>query len=153
MDIGGLSLRDFRLKIFAGEVVVDFAEPNKIVMNSLDINIKVGETQLRNLGNARFRNADIDNGIGALDIDFTGDLPESANAMIDLDIGETDIFLPDNLGVKLSVRKFLFLSDVNVSGNFRKSGNHYYSDNYDSNRKGLDLEVKPGIGELKVRYQ
>lgn len=34
MDIGGLSLRDFRLKIFAGEVVVDFAEPNKIVMNS-----------------------------------------------------------------------------------------------------------------------
>ena len=153
MEIGGLSLRHFNLKTYAGEVMVDFDEPNKIVMNSLDINIKVGETQLRNLGNARFRRAEIDNGIGSLDIDFSGDLPNDAIASIDLDIGETDIFIPENFGVKLAVRKFLFLSQVNVSGNFRKSGNHYYSENYDSKNKALDLEVNPGIGKLHVRYR
>ncbi|MFQ5628194.1 MAG: LiaF domain-containing protein, partial [bacterium] len=153
MEVGGLSLRRFYLKTWAGEVLVDFDEPNRIVMNSLDINIKVGETQLRNLGNARFRSADIDNGIGALDIDFSGNLPDDATAKIDLDIGETDIFIPDDLGVKLSVRKFLFLSQVNISRKLRKSGSYYFSDNYDSNDRALDLEVKPGIGELNVRYK
>lgn len=50
-----------------------------MAMNSLDVNVKVGETQLRNLGNAHFRSADIDNGIGSLDVDFSGDLPDNAS--------------------------------------------------------------------------
>lgn len=153
MRVGGISLRHFNLKTWAGEVLVDFDQPNRITMNSFDVNIKVGETQLRNLGNAHFRSADIDNGIGALDIDFSGDLPSDASARIDLDIGETAIFIPDEMGVKLSVRKFLFLSQVNISRELRKSGSYYFSDNYNSKEKSLDLEVRPGIGELNVRYR
>ncbi len=68
-----------------------------------------------------------------------------------MDIGETILYLPDDdVGVKLSVSKFLFLSDVVVPRNLRKSGRYYYSQNYDDAKSALNLRVSPGLGELNI---
>ncbi len=150
MDLGGLSLKRFELQTYAGEIDIDFDEPNQIEMRSLLLNTKVGETHLRRLGNARFRNANIDNGIGALHVDFSGAIEDEASVSIDLDIGETDISIPDEVGARVSVKKFLFLSDVSISRGFRKSGRYYINDSYNNARKNIELSVAPGIGALSI---
>lgn len=150
LDLGGLSLVDFYLKTWAGEVLVEFSEPNKSEMDYLEINTKIGETELVKLGNARFRDAEINGGIGEMTIDFRGDLLPNAHATVDLDIGETNIILPEDTGVKLSVSKFLFLSEINLPYSFKKSGRYYYSKNFDEATNQLILKVSPGLGELRI---
>ena len=58
IDLGGLSLVGLDLTTWAGEVQVEFSEPNQSEMDYLKINTKVGETKIIRLGNARFREAD-----------------------------------------------------------------------------------------------
>jgi len=151
IDLGGLSLVGLDLTTWAGEVQVEFSEPNQREMDYLKINTKVGETEIIRLGNARFKEAEINGGIGEMRVDFRGQILDEALADVDLDIGETTIYLPDDdVGVKLSVSKFLFLSDVEIPRNFRKSGRHYYSRNYDDAKNALTLRVSPGLGELNI---
>ncbi|KAA3653235.1 MAG: hypothetical protein DWQ10_18600 [Calditrichaeota bacterium] len=151
MELGDLSLKRFALRTWAGEVMISFDQANRVSMRSLSLNTKVGETRLKKLGNARFRHAEINNGIGQLDVDFSG-LVEEATADVDLDIGATDIFIPEEVGVKLSVHKFLFLSQVNIPHQLRKRGSYYVSDNYQDDEKSVLLKVKPGIGDLRISY-
>jgi predicted membrane protein len=152
-ELGDLKLKDFQLRNFAGEVEVDFSKPNPIEMELLDINVKVGETTLRRLGNARFRSAKINGGIGELSIDFAGEGLKSARAEIDLDIGETSIYLPHDLGVRFDSSTFGFLTQSSIDYEFIKKGRFYYSEKYESASKTMDFSISSGIGELRVIYR
>lgn len=153
MDLGGLHIVDFALETLAGEVNLDFDEPNRIEMASLTLNTKVGESNFRRLGNARFRDADINGGIGELTIDFSGEMAKDAVARVDLDIGETVIVLPRDSGTKLSVSKFLFLSHVDLPYDLHKDGRYYYSENYERAERTLHLRISSGVGECRVELQ
>ncbi len=153
MALGGMHITDFALETVAGEVNLDFDEPNRIDMASLTLNTKVGESKFRRLGNARFRDADINGGIGELTIDFTGEMAKDAVARVDLDIGETVIVLPRETGTKMSISKFLFLSHVELPFELNKDGRYYYSQNYDRAERTLQLRVSSGVGECRVEVQ
>ena len=83
-------------------------------------------------------------------VDFKGDLLPEATAEIDLDIGETNLYLSDDVGVKLTVSKFLFLSHFELPYRFKKSGKYYYTNNYQEAKHALNLKVSPGLGELHI---
>ena len=150
MQLGGLRLADFSMSVMAGEVNVDFDEPNRVEMTKLKLNTRIGESNFRRLGNARFRDADINGGIGEMTIDFGGAILPTAMAEVDLDIGETVIVLPQDAGAKLSVSKFLFLAHIEMPFDFRKDGRYYYTDNYDKAGQGFELRISSGIGELRI---
>ena len=148
--LGGLSLKNLELRNFAGEVHVDFRQPNKIEMNSLDINVKIGETRIKRLGNARFTNANINSGIGELYVDMSGEGTKSMEVEIDLDIGSTTILLPRNYGIKLKSSTMGFLTDTTLDSEFEKKGRYYYSNNYNSASKTMYAKIHSGIGELRI---
>ena len=151
MDMGGMRLKEFSLNNWAGEVEIRFSEPNRIPMEYFDVNAKVGELRIVELGNARFRSADINGGIGEIDIDFTGDLEPDSRAKVDLDIGEASILLPRAFGVRMSIGGgFSFLSHKDIDHDFVKRGSVYYNDNYDLAGDKFSLRVTPGLGELRV---
>jgi predicted membrane protein len=152
-ELGDLYLRSFELSNLAGDVSIDFNKPNLTEMEILDINVKVGELRLANLGNANFRQAEINGGIGEMTLDFSGDTLKRGMARIDLDIGETSIILPKTLGIKLRISKFLFLSNVNTPSWFKKRGNYYYSENYKDADESLYLTISSGIGELDIEVR
>ena len=152
-ELGSLKLKDFQLRNFAGEVEVDFLTPNQVDMDFMDINVKVGATTLRRLSNARFRNAKINGGIGELSIDFSGDGLNSCRAEIDLDIGETSIYLPRDLGVRFDSSTFGFLTQSSIDYEFIKKGRFYYNENYKSAAQTMDFSISSGIGELRVIYR
>jgi hypothetical protein len=150
MQLGGLRLADFAMSVTAGEVNVDFDEPNRMVMETLELNTRIGQSDFRHLGNARFRDADINGGIGEMTIDFSGDLLEEAVARVDLDIGETVILLPPETGTKLSVSQFLFLSHIDLPIDMRKEGRYYYTENFGKSGREFQLRISSGVGELRV---
>ncbi|MBN1292448.1 MAG: DUF4097 family beta strand repeat protein, partial [Candidatus Latescibacteria bacterium] len=148
--LGDLRVRNFNLRSWAGATTVDFDTPNKIDLDKFIVHCSIGETVLKNLGNAHFRRANINSGIGQLDIDFNGDTCDGAFAKIDLDIGETRIQVPESMGTEISVSRFLFFSNANCPCGFTKRGGTYYTDNFDDFGKKLELHVSCGIGELKI---
>jgi hypothetical protein len=150
LQLGGLRLADFAMTVFAGEVNLDFDEPNRVEMEALELNTKIGESNFRHLGNARFRDAEINGGIGEMAIDFSGAMLKEAVARVDLDIGETVIILPPETGTKLAVSKFLFLSHIDLPFEMQKEGRYYYTQNYDKAGRFFQLRVSSGIGELRV---
>jgi hypothetical protein len=153
LQLGGLRITELALETIAGEVNVDFEEPNRMEMANLYLNTKIGESKFRRLGNARFRDAEINGGIGELTIDFSGEMLADANARVDLDIGETMIVLPRDAGTRLSMSKFLFLSHVNLPFELQKEGRYYYSENYDRASRTFQLRVSSGLGECRVELQ
>lgn len=151
LDLGGLRLQRFNLSVWAGEVSVRFKEPNPIVMEYMNINTKVGELNTTNLGNARFKKARVNGGVGEIDVDFTGALFEDALAKVDLDIGEARVILPGNRGVRMSIGgMFSFMSSKNIDSEFNKHGSYYYSDDYKQNEQAFSVRITPGLGELTV---
>lgn len=150
IDLGGLAIVGFNLNTMAGEVLVDFSEPNSTVMDFLQINTRVGETELLRLGNARFKDAEINGGIGEMRVDFRGAMLTNASAHIDLDLGETHLRMPEEVGVKMSVSKFLFLSNLELPYDFEKSDGYYLSKNYDQADSELFVKVSPGMGKLRI---
>lgn len=152
VDLGGLALVGLNLTTVAGEVLVDFSEPNLSIMEYLRVNTKVGETEILRLGNARFKEADINGGIGEMRVDFRGDLLSTATAHIDLDLGETHLYLPKEIGIKMAVSKFLFLSHLDFPYDFEKYGKYYYSKNYEQTDNELFVKVSPGLGELRIDH-
>jgi len=150
--IGDLNIRNLELRGWAGEAKIDFDKPNRVPINRLDIDFKIGEIQLLHLGDARFKEADINSEIGSMTVDFSGDKMDArAMARLDLTIGETTILLPKEIGVKMKVSKFMFLSDIDYPNWLSEKGSYYYSENYDDAPKTLYLSIGQGIGELKVK--
>jgi hypothetical protein len=151
--IGDLYIQDFELSIWAGETHIEFEKPNKMEMETFEVNAKIGETHIYGLGNANFGEGDINGGIGEMLVDFHGESPQKSMATIDLDIGETTIIVPEDIGVKLRVSKFLFLSEVNYPNWFDKQGKYYYSENYKESDHSLYLSISQGIGELDIKVE
>lgn len=153
IDLGGVRMRDFSLRVLAGEVKVDFSRPNPILMDKLYINAKIGETRLKRLGNANFKEAEIDGGIGELTIDFTGLDLKGRRAWVDLDIGETTILLPRGEDVRMAVSRLGFLSSIDLPSEFRRFRGHYLLGSPEEPSKGFFIKVRPGLGELRVELE
>lgn len=150
-DLGGLRLEEFDFSTWAGEVNIDFEEANPVVMSFMDLDLHVGEGNLTRLGNARFEKADINHGIGELDVDFSGALLNKSMAKVDLDIGEASISVPQTVGVRMQIGGvFSWMSSKDIDSDFYKRGRYYYSDDYDDAEKQFALRVTPGLGELQV---
>jgi hypothetical protein len=151
MSLGGLRIKELTFINWAGEVEIRFDEPNRIPMEILDLSLKIGESRLIGLGNARFDFADINGGIGSMRADFSGEPLNHSRAKVDLDIGEAVLIFPEDLGVKMRIGgTFSFLSSKDVDRAFYKRGDFYYSDAYRDADKKLQVKVTPGLGELRV---
>ena len=149
--LGGLRITEFHLSNWAGEVEVSFNQPNPTTMEFFDVDLKAGEARFVTLGNARFEKADINGGIGELNVDFTGDLVQKSQARVDMDIGEALITLPDDVGTRLHIGGgFSFLSAKEIDSDFYKRNRYYYSDDYETAEKKFALKITPGLGELQI---
>jgi hypothetical protein len=151
--LGDITLNSFELKNWAGEVDIDFDQPNRTVLEYFDLNCKIGELKIRNFGNAHCKEADIDGGIGEMSLDFRGDRTTGTSAVIDLDLGNTSIIIPENVNTKMKVAKFLFLSNIEYPDWFKKRGNYYYSRDYIETENALYLDISTGIGDLEIQLR
>jgi hypothetical protein len=150
--LGDLSIERFRFRSLAGETTVNFDEPNRIVCKRFELGTTIGETEIIRLGNSRFADAHINGGIGEMKIDFRVIALIDSRADIDLDLGETNIIVPENTGTKITVSRFLVFKNADCPCGFSRRGGSWYSDSYDTNAGRLAISLTPGVGELTIRH-
>ena len=155
IELGGLYIREFELHVLMGETSVSFSRPNKDKIIELDIDTKFGELRVDKLGNANFEYANINGVVGSLIIDLTSDIDIRTDREIDIDlnIGETRLYLAENEAIRFKISKFLFFTSLDIPPEFYKRGNYYYSDNFDHSKYKTKISVSPGLGTLDIRIR
>jgi hypothetical protein len=152
IELAGLQVKDFNLSCGASDVTLTCDEPNPIPMNEMSIECGVSKFTGQNLGNANFKRFRFQGGVGAATLDFDGEkLAEKVEADIEVGLGACTIVLPREVGTKIYYEDS-FVSHISLANDIHGSDeNEYISDNFKNARSHLVLNVRAGMGSVKVK--
>ena len=93
---------------------------------------------------------DLDIGAGSVSLDLRG--PWAGDAEIDIQggVGETQLQLPQDVGVRVEVERGI--GDVDVSGLFRE-GTAWVNEAFGTAPVTLDITIRAGIGRVVLEVQ
>jgi hypothetical protein len=149
VELGGLALRRVSYHTGASKSTVRFSSPNPLACDALTFEVGAAEFTATELGNANCREMRFDGGVGAVSLDFTGSWRTSVEARVHVAMGSVKLYLPRDVGVRISLDRFLASFD---HYGFTKRGDRYYSDNYSSAPYHLDLDVEAVFGGVEVHW-
>ncbi len=145
MELGGLAIESLRVIGGASDVKLAFSEPNLIPMSSFRYDTGASSVSLEGLANANFDKMRFEGGAGEFTLDFSGELQRDATITIDSGLSSIKIIVPR--GVSARVFYDGGLSNVDVQGNWEKTGN-VYSITGDSYQ--LTFNINMGAGNLEL---
>ncbi|MGC8896763.1 MAG: hypothetical protein ACP5ON_00790 [Bacteroidota bacterium] len=152
-DLSGLRLERFELSTGASSVRVQFDAPNPMVMDELRIESGVSKFEGVNLGYANFRTMTFSGGVGKYDLNFDGVQQVESFIKVEMGIGTLVIEIPGEVGVRID-NEGSFLSTLHVDSDIEKQhGDIYYSANYDSAKRKMNLKVSSALGTVTIRHR
>lgn len=151
LQLGGIPLTSMTLETGASETELAFDRPNPAPMEHLDVRAGAASLRARGLGNARFRELDIEAGAGDIRLDFRGDWRRDARASVDVGFGSLELTVPGELGVR--IRRNSFLSSFDAPPEFRRTDSGYRSENWSSAEHRLTLDVSAAFGSVEIRVR
>ena len=149
LDGAGLSFENLRIALWGGELSADFPEPSTGEVKMVEVDVKMGETNVSGLGNLAFDRLDVNGFAGEMTLDFTGTLKRRRAARIDLEFGSITVIVPRGTGVEARIGKWGFLSDVTVPSNWGRDGRYAYSPAAEEGVE-LELDIRGGVGEIII---
>jgi len=149
VELGGLELRRLAYKTGASESHVHFSRLNPVNCDALTFEVGAADFTASDLGNSNCRTMSFRGGVGDVKLDFGGEWQTSAEANVKIGIGSLKLVLPRDLGVAITLSRFLASFDHD---GFTKRGGVYYSDNYASARVRLNLTVEAAFGGIDVTW-
>jgi hypothetical protein len=145
IELGGLSLLSVRFTDGAAEVDVQFSELNQVEMDTLRYDTGASSVELRGLANTNAANVIFKGGAGEYRLDFSGDLQRDMDVTVDSGMSNVEIIVPR--GVTARVLYDGGLSNVDLSGDWEKSGDDYYQE---GTGPRLTINVNIGAGNLSL---
>jgi hypothetical protein len=151
VELGGMNISALDLSTGAAETNLSFSEPNRGECRSLDLHVAAAEFLAEQLANSRCEVISFEGGVGNITLDFTGDWANATTteAEIELGLGQLTLRLPRGLGVALEVDRFLASFD---RAGFRKRGDRYVSDGYETASKRLTVYIKAVLGDIDIDW-
>ncbi len=149
IDLGGLSLLELDLSTGASESIVDISEPNPLSMRTASFAVGAADFEVRNLGNLNAERIEVDAGVGAVALWFTGEWSRDARASIDMGLGSLELHFPEDLGVR--IHKDSFLTSFDSEG-LVKRGDAYYSLNWEEAERKIYVDVDAAFGSVRVLW-
>jgi hypothetical protein len=146
IELGGLSLLSLEVTDGAADVDLRFSEPNLVKMDTLRYQTGASAVKLRGLGNANIDRLIFKSGAGDYTLDFSGELQADMDVTIDSGMSSIELIVPK--GVPVEVRYDGGLSNVDYSGDWRKSGNDYVQE---GTGPGIIININLGAGNLRLR--
>lgn len=150
IELGGLTLTDLSLKTGASRTHVSFASPGRGACRTAYVSSGAGELEMHGLGNSGCRRWVFDGGVGAVTLDLGGEWKGDARFVMRMALGGTTIRVPRGLGVRVTVDGFL--AGFEGSG-FRKREGVWYSPDYESAKRKVEVEMSGALGGLKVEWR
>jgi hypothetical protein len=114
---------------------------------SFNIDLGAGVSEIK-IGDLNINDFSLNMGVGKTEVDLRGDWKKSTTIHLLGGIGLTRIYLPQDVGVKLSVDKGI--GAIDYSGLVQKGRNEYVNKLYESANVILTINMKTGIGKIEV---
>ncbi len=117
---------------------------------SWDVDIDMGAMDAKlDMRDIAFDDLDIDIGAGQLEL-YLDDINENASISIDSGVSDIDIYIPEDMSVKLKYDGGI--KDIDFIGDsyYKKDGDYYYSDDYSSDFYYY-IDINTGVGNLSIR--
>lgn len=100
------------------------------------------------LGGGRLDDLDFEAGAGNVTIDLTGDWESDLDGRIEGGLGEINLTLPANVGVRVEVERGL--GDVNAPDLQAQGDNVYVNTDYGEAPVTVDLMIEQGAGDVTL---
>lgn len=149
LELGGLRLTDLDLKAGASRATVRFSQPNATRCRAATLSAGAAELSVLGLGNSRCDRIAFEGGVGRVTLDFGGAWTSSATVDVKMALGEVALRLPRQIGVRITMDKFL--ATFEPQGLVRR-GKSYLSPGYDQAARHLDIDVTTAMGGVTVDW-
>ncbi|HEV3330907.1 MAG TPA: toast rack family protein [Bryobacteraceae bacterium] len=114
----------------------------------LDMRVHFGAGEARlNLADLSLRDVDVEMGVGELDLDLRGDPQHSYDVRIRGGVGEATVRLPSDVGISADVQGGI--GEIHAPG-FHREGRRYFNDAYSRAKTTIHLDVRGGVGEIRL---
>jgi hypothetical protein len=150
LNISGNRLVRLDFESGVGSARISSYGPNPVLCETIRMKSGIGGLNAVGLGNLNFRNLEFAGGVGAADIDFTGEWKQDADIQIQVGVGAVFLKMPRTIGVRVEAPKNI-LSGLHLD-NFTKRDSYYYSDNYNAAKIHVSIRVVTGIGECRIGW-
>jgi hypothetical protein len=149
IDLSGVPLNNLKIESGAGELTVDFADPNPTRIQNARISTGAGRSTLRGLLNANLEDLRIDAGVGQLVAHFTGG-PVTTDGAVKINggVGEIQLYLPDDAPIRVTTSTGLGATEVG-DGLVHRAGGYETTAYADADAK-IDVRVSTGVGAIKI---
>ncbi|OGO31092.1 MAG: hypothetical protein A2Z16_15530 [Chloroflexi bacterium RBG_16_54_18] len=145
-DLGGLKIESLRISDGAADVRLNFSEPNEAEMGTFRYSTGASHAELINLANANFDTMVFKGGAGDYTLDFSGELQRNATVTIDSGFSSVKLIVPEGVSARVFVDSGL--ANVDIGGEWEKSGNEY---TLVGEGPRLTINVNIGAGSLTLR--
>jgi hypothetical protein len=153
LDGKNLTFDNLELALWAGELNASFPSVSSKVINRVEVDVKLGEMRVENLGNLAFEVLDVNGFAGEIVLDFSGDLKMNREARVDLELGSMTVIVPAGMTVRARVSKLGFLAEVDIPRGWSRDGRYVYSPGASRSEADLKLDLQGGIGEIVIRVK
>lgn len=150
LELGGLRLTALELEAGASRATVRFSQPNAARCRAATLSSGAAELTVLGLGNSRCDRISFEGGVGRVTLDFGGAWTSSSRVAIKMALGEVALRLPRQVGVRLTLDKFL--ASFEPQGLVRR-GKSYLSPGYDQAPRHLDIDITTAIGGVTVAWE
>lgn len=145
-ELGGLALRKVHISEGASDTQLSFSESNQVEMDSLRYETGASKATLSGLSNANFNSFEFRSGAGDYRLDFSGELLRDGDVSIKSGLSNVVIVVPEGTAATVQVEGGL--TNIDLSGEWRSSGNEYIQD---GDGPMLTITVEMGAGNLEFR--
>lgn len=149
IELGGLTLAGLTMEAGASQAVLRFSQPNRSRCRAAEITAGAAELTVLGLGNSRCDRFALEGGMGKITLDFSGAWTSSTAAEVKMAVGELTLRLPRNVGVRLTLDRFLASFDP---AGLVRTGDAFQSPGYERAERKLDIDVKTAVGGVKVEW-
>ncbi len=119
---------------------------NKIPLH-FDIELGAGVSEIA-LSDLNLKHFHMVTGVGKTEVDLRGKWKQSTDIYLDGGIGLTQVYLPDNVGVKLEVTKGI--GSAEIKNLKKKKSSVYVNEAYETSDIIVKIYLKTGIGKIEV---
>jgi hypothetical protein len=148
LDFSGLQIKNIDIEVGVSKAEVYFEKPNKITMESFNIEGGVGKLHIEKLGNANIKEMFFEGGIGSYELDFSGKYQQDFYGSMELGMGKLILYIPRKVGTRISIDRS-FLSSVSIDQAY-KDGDVYTNDRWGKSKHNIDLDIETGVGKIEV---
>ena len=145
LELGGLNLTKLHISDGAADVSLNFDQPNQTVMRTLRYETGASNIVMTNLANANFETMIFQGGAGNYELDFSGELQNEAEVIIETGLSNIVVTIPEDANVEITTEGGL--SNISTRGEWQVSGNTYALVNEGPK---LTITVEVGAGNLTL---